>query len=210
MPSMMEAAPGVRPCAIADGYLVNANGLDGITYCYGKGKSQTTVSAPSTEVMVGQKFTITGTVLDMSPAQEGTAAVSDESMSDWMQYLHMQASKPTNATGVSVTLTAVDPNNNLISIGAVTSDTNGVYGLTWTPEVSGTYQVIATFTGSDSYGSSVSSTYFTAVDSPSVTAEPTLPPSITDSYFIPSVAAIIVAIIAVGAILAILTLKKRP
>ncbi|MCW4000390.1 MAG: PQQ-binding-like beta-propeller repeat protein [Candidatus Bathyarchaeota archaeon] len=211
MPSMMEASPGVRPCAIADGYLVNANGLDGITYCYGKGKSQTTVSAPSTELTVGQKFTITGTVLDMSPAQEGTAAISDESMSAWMQYLHMQASKPTNATGVSVTLTAIDPNNNVINIGTATSDTNGVYGLTWAPEVSGMYNVIASFAGSDSYGSSVASTYFTATDAPAATPQPTAAPaSIADAYFIPAVAGIIVAIFAVGAILAILMLKKRP
>jgi hypothetical protein len=212
IPFMIETGPGATPCAVADGYLVGSNGFDGISYCFGKGKSQTTVTSPSSEINVGQKFTITGTVLDMSPAQAGTAAVSEESMSAWMQYLHMQALKPTNATGVSVTLNAIDPNNNLVYLGTATSNTDGTYGFNWTPEVPGLYQIIATFKGSESYGSSQATTYFTATETETQpTAQPTDQPlSIADSYFLPAVASILIAIILVGAVLSILTLKKRP
>ena len=127
-----------------------------------KAKAQTTVTAPATNIEVGESFTITGTVLDMSPAQKGTAAISDESMDAWMEYKHMQMPKPTDATGVPVQLTAIDPNGNLINIGTATSDTDGEYGFSWAPEVAGLYRVIATFAGSESYGSSTDSTYFTA------------------------------------------------
>ena len=209
IPFFIEAGPGANPCAVADGYLVGQNGFDGITYCFGKGKSQTTVTVPSVEVQVGQKFTITGTVLDMSPAQSGTAAISDESMDAWMEYLHMQRQKPINATGVPVTLTAIDPNHNLINIGTATSDTNGVYGYTWMPEVSGLYQIVASFKGSESYGSSTASTYLTAIDTPpSSTEQPLNAPSMTEVYFLPAVAAIIIAIAVVGALILIM-LRKR-
>ena len=211
IPFMIETGPGATPCAVADGYLVGQNGYDGITYAFGKGKSQTTICAPSVEVKVGQKFTITGTILDMSPAQLGTAAISDQSMSTWMKYLHMQGTKPTNATGVSVELTATDPNSNLINIGTATSDTNGVYGFTWTPEVPGLYQIIASFKGSQSYGSSTASTYLTAIDAPSTTVEPTqaLTKSAADTYLLPGIMGIIVAIAIVGIVLALLVTKKR-
>ena len=76
----------------------------------------------------------------------------------------MQMPKPTNATGVTVTLIALDPNGNTINIGKATSDTDGVYGFTWAPEIPGLYHIIATFPGSTSYGSSTASTYLTAVD----------------------------------------------
>ncbi|MBT0160665.1 PQQ-binding-like beta-propeller repeat protein [Candidatus Bathyarchaeota archaeon A05DMB-2] len=211
IPFFIETGPGANPCAVADGYLVGQNGYDGITYCFGKGKSQTTVTAPAVEVQVGQKFTITGTVLDMSPAQPGTAAISDESMSAWMEYLHMQRPKPANATGVPVTLTAIDPNHNLIKIGTATSDTNGVYGFTWAPEVPGLYQIIATFEGSESYGSSTASTYLTAIEASPTPTQPTpTPPSVAEQYFMPMSIGMIIAIAVVGALLALLLLRKRP
>ncbi len=209
MPSMIETGPSMNPFAIADGYLINANGYDGISYCYGKGKSETTVSAPTTEVKVGEKFTITGTVLDMSPAQKGTAAVSDESMSAWMQYLHMQAPKPTNASGITVELNAIDPNNNLVSIGQAKTNTDGRFGFSWVPEVPGLYQIIATFKGSESYGSSTSSTYLTAVEAPHATAQPTsIPLSMSEQYFIPAIAGLFVFVAIIGAFI-ILLLRKR-
>ncbi|MBT0160286.1 PQQ-like beta-propeller repeat protein, partial [Candidatus Bathyarchaeota archaeon A05DMB-2] len=129
--------------AIADGYLLYSDAYTGYMYTVGKGKSQTTVSVPATNVQVGQLFTITGTVVDMSPAQPGTAAISDEYMDSWMEYLHMQMPRPNDAKGVNVTLSAIDPNKNFIKIGTATSDTNGVYGFTWAPEVPGLYQIIA-------------------------------------------------------------------
>lgn len=199
--------------AIADGYLLYSDAYTGYMYTVGKGQSQTTVSAPATSVQVGQQFTITGTVLDISPAQSGTACVSDESMDEWMEYLHMQMPKPTDAKGVSVTLTSIDPNGNFIEIGTATSDTNGVFGFTWAPEVPGLYQIIATFASSASYGSSTASTYFTASEAPqpSTPEQPVYTPeSVADKYFVPAVVGIIVAIAIVGAMLGLLLLRKRP
>jgi hypothetical protein len=60
-----------------------------------------------------------------------------------MEYMFHQKSMPTNATGVIVSLDTIDPNGNLIHIGDATSDSSGNYGLSYTPEVPGTYQIIA-------------------------------------------------------------------
>ena len=197
--------------SIADGYLLYSDAYTGYMYTVGIGQSETTVAAPATNVEVGASFTITGTVLDMSPAQKGTAAISDESMDAWMEYTHMQMPKPTNATGVPVQLTAIDPNGNLITIGTAISDTDGEFGFTWAPEVAGLYRVIATFAGSESYGSSTDSTYFTASDAPAATAAPTpQAQSAADMYFVPAVAGIFVAMIIGFALIALIMLKKRP
>jgi hypothetical protein len=194
---------------VHDGY-ISILGADGYFYVIGKGRSETTVNAPSTGVHAGQIFTITGTVVDLSPAQKGTAAISDEDMGGWMEYLHLQMPKLSDAKGVTVELTAIDPNGNLIDIGQTTSNTDGVYGFTWAPEVPGLYQIIATFAGSDSYGSSSASTYLSATDGPSATPEPTpLPLSVADVYFVPAIAALFIAIIIVGAFM-MLMLRKRP
>ncbi len=196
--------------AIADGYLLYSDAYTGYMYAVGKGKSQTTVTAPQTNIQVGQLFTITGTILDMSPAQPGTPAISDADMDAWMEYLHMQMPKPANAKGVTVHLAVFDPNGNRFDIGKATSDSNGVFGFSWAPEVPGLYQVIATFAGSESYGSSSASTYFTAVEAPPAPAEPEPePPSMTDTYFVPAVVSIIAAVVIVG-ITVILILRRRP
>jgi hypothetical protein len=201
---------GALQMRVADGYLT-IGARDGMTYVIGKGLSQTTVAAPSTNVKVGEKFTITGTVLDLSPAQYGTASIADEDMDRWMEHLHLQLSKPTDAKGVPVALTAIDPNGNLINIGTATSNINGVFGIDWAPEIPGLYEITATFAGSGSYSSSAASTYFTAIEAPAATSEPTPQPlSAADMYFIPATAGIIIAIIIVGILLAFLLLKKRP
>lgn len=201
-----------NPMGVGWGTLVYLNGYDGKIYCFGKGPSATTVNAPASAIEVGDYFTITGTVLDMSPGQEGAAAVSEDSMSQWMEYLHMQQPKPANGSGVTVVLTAVDPNNNLVTIGEATSDLNGVYGFTWTPEVPGLYQIIASFAGSESYGSSTATTYLTAIQTPTATPEPTQAPvqSMADQYLLPGIIGIIIAIVAVGIGLALLIARKRP
>ncbi|PVX26401.1 MAG: hypothetical protein CW691_01585, partial [Candidatus Bathyarchaeum sp.] len=150
--------------AIADGYLTAANSWDGYFYVFGKGQSVTTVSAPQTAVAKGTSFLITGTVLDISPAQEGTPCVSADSMSTQMEYLHLQ--RPIDGiwgdltiTGVPVTLTAVSESGEYIDLGTTT--TNGYYGtfsLAWTPSNEGKYEIIASFAGDDSYGSSAAAT----------------------------------------------------
>ncbi len=178
---------------IADGYLVNINGYDNQLYAFGKGLSATTVSGPDTAVPKGTPILIKGTVTDQSPGQTclgipaaGTPAIADASMTDWMEYLYMQQPMPTNATGVTVKLIAYGPDGNSIDIGTTTTDTNGKYGLTWTPPSEGTYHITATFEGTNSYYSSKDTTYIAVgqaaasatnppssqTDSPTVTATP--------------------------------------
>jgi hypothetical protein len=119
---------------------------------------------------------------------------------------------PTNAHGVPVTIDAVDPNGNFVHIGDATSDSSGKYGFAWTPpSVPGTYTIIATFAGSEAYYSSSDETTAIVVDAPVATPAATpLPQSVADMYFVPAVAAIIVAIIIVGLVIVLILLRKRP
>ena len=80
-----------------------------------------------------------------------------------MEYLYQQRPMPTNAKGVSVHVTAIDPNGNFQDLGTTTSDLNGNFGITWTPPVEGKYQIIAAFDGTKSYGGSSASTYMAVV-----------------------------------------------
>ena len=212
------------PSAIADGYLVTASDYDNKIYCIGKGPSGTTVSAPQGGVTEGNSFTITGTVTDQSTGaldfaskyglMSGVAAVSDASQEDYMMYLYEQQPKPTNAIGVQVALNAIDPNGNLINLGTATTNVNGFYYFQVDPNLlqagAGTYQIIATFAGSDSYGSSNAESAFT-INSAAPTASPipvaTQPP--TETYFALSTVAIIIAIAVVGAVV-VLMLRKHP
>jgi hypothetical protein len=141
---------------------------------------------------------------------EGTPAISDASMTAWMEYLFEGQAKPTDATGVPVSLSAIDPNGNLVTIGTTTSDMNGNYGLLFKPDVPGTYQIIANFAGSKAYGPSTATTYLSIGEGPTVTPGPTATPeSAADMYIIPATIGIIVAIV-VAAIVIVLALRKRP
>ena len=123
----------------------------------------------------------------------------------------MQQQMPTNASGVPITISVIDSNGNYRQIGTTTSNTYGTYSLTWTPDISGDYAVIASFAGSQSYYPSSAATAFHASEpAPIASPVPTAAPSMADQYFLPSVAAIIVVIIIVGAVLALLMLRKRP
>ena len=131
-------------------------------------------------------------------------------MTPWMDYLFNQQPEPTNATGVQVTLTVFDPNNNTYSIGTTTSDINGKYAFDWTPSVSGLYKITATFAGSNAYYSSSAETAITVQKA--ATATPTNTPlslSSTQADIMYVGIAIIVVIIVIGAVLAILMLRKK-
>jgi len=156
--------------AVADGYLT-VGARDGYMYVFGRGLSATTVTASQAPLALGQKALVTGTVLDLSPAQPNTPCVSKESMGTMMEYIHVQT--PINGvygdkevTGVDVILYAVDPNGNDVYIGTVTSDGySGTFAFDdWVPEVPGLYTITATFLGDESYGSSSATTYLTVAD----------------------------------------------
>ena len=205
----------MAPGGVADGYLTAGNSYDGYMYVFGKGPSVTTVTAPSLAIQSGTSAVISGTVLDQSPAQPGKACVSDNSMSTYMEYLHMQhpidgLSHNITVIGVPVSLDAVDPNGNNIHIATVNSDFSGTFHYTWTPTIAGDYQITATFAGTNSYGSSWAETAATV--SSTITANPTENPVINvptnEMYLAISTIAIIIAIVIVGAVLALM-LKKR-
>ena len=203
---------------VVDGYMLSFNNYDNQIYAYGKGLTQTTItSAPYANS--NSKILITGTVTDQSPGQTclgipaaGTPAISDDSMSAWMAYLYEQSPKPTNATGVQVTLTAIDPNGNYQTIGTTTSDANGQFSYTYTPPVPGAYKITATFGGSNSYYSSTAQTTM-GFEEPAATTAPTATPVsnfATTNDLMLGIAAIIVVIVIIGIVLAILLLRKRP
>ena len=180
------ASIGGMYVVMSDGYVVGLNQYDSKIYCYGKGPSATTVTATPKVMASGSSVLIEGTVTDQSPGAKGTPAISDASMEAWMEYLYEQQAQPTNATGVPVTLTAIDPNGNTQNIGTVISDTLGTYAVAWKPPVPGLYTVLATFAGSKSYGGSLADTHFVvaatvaaAPASPQASATPTAAPTQT-------------------------------
>ena len=206
--------------AVASGYLTVFNPYDGQIYCYGKGPSALTVTAPDVAAALGTPIVIKGTVTDIAAGtnQEEQAArfpngvpvVSDSSQSAWMEYVYMQKPKPTDITGVPVTISVIDSNGNSRIIGTAKTTSSGTYSLSWTPDITGSYQVIATFAGTNSYWPSSSQNAFEVTQSePTSSPYPvtTLPP--IEMYIAAGVAAIIIAIALVGAVI-VLMLKKRP
>ena len=207
---------------IGDSIIAQFDSYDNRIYSIGKGPSSITVEAPDLGSAGGTSVTIKGTVTDVSAGTKysdltarfpnGIPAVSDESQTDWMKYVYMQFPKPNNATGVAVSLDAIDPNNNLIHLGDTASDSSGFFSLRWVPPVDivGKYTVIATFAGSKSYWPSSTETAFSVDEAPSAEPEPQpQQPSLADTYFLPMSIAIIVAVIVVGVLLALLLLRKR-
>ncbi len=197
------AGDNSQAALIADGVLVMGNRYDNNLYAFGVGESKLTVAASSKIVEKGKSLLIEGTITDQSPAQEGTGCVSDASMSDWMEYLHMQRTIPTNATGVEVILDSMGPNGTYRHIQRVTSEPTGTFAYTldtsdWEP---GQYQIIATFLGSKAYAGSYGIGYFSVEEAPEVPVEEPEPVSIADTYFVPAVIGVIIAIAVVGLLL---------
>jgi outer membrane protein assembly factor BamB len=207
---------------VTDGYLLGYNNYDNQLYCFGKGPTATTVTAPDTELTFGSSFVIHGTVTDASAGAKqtemvarfpnGVPAVSEESMSGWMAYLYMQHPCPASVTGVPVSIDVLDSNGNYRNIGTATSDGSGTFAYTWTPDIPGDFTVIATFAGSESYWPSNAEAHFTAA-MPAPTAAPTAAPqsnlaTTTDLLMYIAIAAI--AIIIAIAIVGVLILRKHP
>jgi hypothetical protein len=205
---------------VADGFFVFLNCYDMKVYCVGKGPSATTVSAGPKVSVEGSSVLVEGMVTDTAAGTKqneqaarfpnGVPAVSDASMSDWMEYMYMQKPRPANVTGVEVVVEVLDPNNNYYEVGRATSDANGLFHCAFTPEVPGEYTIIATFAGSESYWPSLAETAINVEEAPQPTPEPTPTPiPMSEMYFLPLSTGMIVAIIVVGALLALLMLRKR-
>ena len=122
----------------------------------------------------------------------------------------MQKTKPTDATGITVMLNVIDNNGNYRTIGTATSDLSGMFSYAWAPDIEGSYTIIATFAGTNSYyGSSAETSFYATAPAATATPQPTQAPSTADLYFVPAIAGLFVAMI-LGFIVIILLLRKRP
>ncbi len=204
----------------ADGYYAYFNGYDQKVYVIGKGPSETSINIQNNVLIQGSSVLIEGSVLDIAAGTKqdeqiarfpnGVAAVSDESQKAWMEYLYMQKPRPTDVTGVPVSLSVVDANGNYREIGTTTTtDADGFFSLKWTPDIDGKYTVYASFGGSESYWPSHAVASF-AVDPAATTTAPTdTPQSMADLYFLPATAGLFVLIIIVLVML-VLMMRRRP
>jgi hypothetical protein len=202
---------------VADGYYVYLNLYDMQIYCIGKGPSATTVTASPKVSTNGDSVLVEGTVIDIAAGTNqneqaarfpyGVPAMSDESMSEWMEYVYMQKPMPKDVTGVEVVLETLDPNGNFYEIDRTTSDANGMYSFMFTPEVPGKYTIIASFKGSESYWGSRAETAIGVNEEPAASPTPTPPPpAMTDTYVIGFGTAALIAIIVIGVLI---LLRKR-
>jgi len=209
--------------ALAYGVFTTINCYDGQIYAYAQGPSATTISAPQVGATAGTPVTLTGTVMDVSAGASqaavqanfptGLPCVSDASMSDFMASVYEQQPMPTNITGVPVTFTVTDQNGNTYNIGTTTTNAYGSYGFNWTPQIPGNYTIVATFAGTGGYYGSCAETYLYA-NTLAATSAPTATTSVTGLASTNTVelgiATIAIIVIIIGAILAILMLRKRP
>jgi hypothetical protein len=133
-------------------------------------------------------------------------------MAAWMGYVYQQQPEPTNFVGVQVQLAVLDSNGNHYPIGTATTDLSGTYSLTWTPTIPGNFTIYATFAGTNGYWPSYAETHLYAGSPPPTPAPTASPPTglaSTGSLEL-GIAAVIIVIVIIGAILAILMLRKRP
>jgi PQQ-like domain len=217
--SGQSGGQGGSTSILADGFLTYYNYYDNQVYSIGKGPSATAVTASPKVTAFGSSVVIEGTVMDTASGTkqkeqaarfpEGVPAVSDASMSGWMEYVYMQKPRPTNATGVEVTLSVLDSNNNYRDIGKTTTNTDGFFTFAWKPDIEGQYTVYASFAGSNSYWPSHAVSSFAVDPAPVAPAETVIPPDNSGTYATYSTIAIIVAIAVVGAII-VLVVRKRP
>src|SRR4030042_44292 len=209
----------LAPIAIADGFLVYLNAYDGQIYTVGKGPSATTVAASPKVSVHGSSVLVEGIVTDTAAGTKqkeqaarfpnGIPAVSDDSMTGWMEYVYQQQPRPANVTGVEVVLNVLDPNNNVYEVGRKRGDASGFFSVPFTPEVPGKYTVIASFAGSGAYYGSFAETAVNVEEAPVATPAPTPTPApMTDTSVLGIGAAAIIAIGVIGLVI-ILMLRKR-
>ena len=204
---------------LGDNIIALMNSYDQRVYAIGKGPSDTSVIIRNDVTTLGSGVLIQGKVTDVSPGTKdaslnmrfpnGVPAVSDESQTEWMKYVHMQFPRPTNVKGVEVTLSVLDSNNNYREIGTAVADSDGFFSFNWTPDIEGKYVVYASFSGSKSYYPSHATTALLVEPMPEEVLPPEAPTDMTGTYVMNATIAIIVAVAVVGAILALLLLKKR-
>jgi hypothetical protein len=132
-------------------------------------------------------------------------------MTQFMEAVYMQQPMPSNITGVPVTIMVTDSNHNTRTIGTTSTDAQGFYSLTWTPDIPGNFTVTAVFAGTQSYyGSSANAAFYA---SPATTTTPTVT-SVTGTAMQNTleygIVAIAIIILVIGATILIAVTRKRP
>ena len=166
---------------IGDSVMVTFDTYDNRLYAVGKGQSALTLVGPPATIQ-NTAVTLHGTLMDVSPGcssdanlqirfPNGVPVVSDASMSDWMLYVWKNFERPADATGVTVKIEVVDPDNEYSEVGTTSSDAYGNWAFAFCPEKPGTYTIIATFAGSGGYYGSTQTTYLTVTEA--METEPT-------------------------------------
>ena len=102
-------------------------------------------------------------------------------------------------------------NGNYRQIGTAATDENGMYSLTWTPDIAGNYTVYAQFAGTNGYWPSNAETHLytttATIATPTSTAQSNL---VNTSDLMTYMAVGVIAIIIAIAIVGVLVLRKRP
>ncbi len=112
-------------------------------------------------------------------------------------------------TGVPVSLSAIDSNGNYEDIGiATTSAYYGTFEIAWTPKTEGTYKIIASFAGDDSYGSSGASTAALVGPAPAEELPIEIPPPADNTMMFGAIIAAVVIAILIG-LVNLLALRKK-
>ncbi len=189
--------------AIADGYLLGYNLYDNRIYCIGKGPSAIEVSASPEVAIEGSSVLIKGMVTDQSSGQPNTPAISDADIGAYMAFVHQQQPCPEILNGVTVKLQAINANGETTDLGTVNSDGYGLFKKLWTPSATGEYTIVATFEGTNSYGSSY------AASAIGISASPDSEQTTTSGPELMYIAAIALIAILVLAIAVVLILRKR-
>jgi len=156
-----------------------------VFYCFGKGPTTTEVSVTASNVEIGSRIAIYGSVYDESPASSG-APVANVPMK-----LSLQKAGESDWSDV----------------GTATTDSTGSFAVDWIPAAEGTYRLQAMFEGNDDYGWSSGQVVVQVALAPAE-PEPTEP---SEAPFITTEIAIIVAavIVAVAVIAGFWVIRKR-
>lgn len=203
---------------MGDSIIATMDTYDQNIYAIGKGPSETRVSVSPDVLPLKNGVMITGYVTDISAGTKddtiaarfpnGVPAVSDESQSGWMLYVYKQFARPTNASGVEVTLSVLDANNNYREIGKTTTNTDGFFKFSWAPDIEGDYTLYASFTGSAAYYPSHALAAFNVGPAAQESTPVNIPPDNSATNIMYAAIGIIVAIFIAMAI-AVLILRKR-